>query len=207
MVTVAAGGSPVSRAMDLASETDPEETEYLACPTIADDSLAHQGVSDVGQGGRKSCDGLRRTPGIFPGGFLPLLLPRTHCALSRRNYTGSSQARDPFHHTTSGTDSGCIREDPIRGAIRARTLHTFCALASHYLRRVAPDKITADALILPHTNTHTHRQTDDGRTVPKSSCQIDDHLLINGDRPSGARPRTLDSFPTFSFASSSSACC
>lgn len=54
----------------MASEMDPEETEYLAhlaCPTIADDSLAHQGGSDVGQGGRNCCDGLRRTPGIVRG--------------------------------------------------------------------------------------------------------------------------------------------
>lgn len=52
----------------MASEMDPEETEYLACPTIADDSLAHQGGSDVGQGGRKYCDGLRQTPGmVVPG--------------------------------------------------------------------------------------------------------------------------------------------
>lgn len=53
----------------MASEMDPEETEYLACPTIADDSLAHQGRSDVGQGGRNYCDGLRRTPGmvVVPG--------------------------------------------------------------------------------------------------------------------------------------------
>lgn len=75
MATAAAGGSPGSTGMAMASEMDPEETEYLAhlaCPTIADDSLAHQGVSDVGQGGRKCCDGLRRTPGMVRGFVLPV---------------------------------------------------------------------------------------------------------------------------------------
>lgn len=57
--------------MAMASEMDPEETEYLACPTIADDSLAHQGGSDVGQGGRNCCDGLRRTPGMVVPGICP----------------------------------------------------------------------------------------------------------------------------------------
>lgn len=74
MGTAAAGGSPGSRAMAMASEMDPEETEYLAhlaCPTIADDSLAHQGRSDVGQGGRNCCDGLRRTPGMVVPGICP----------------------------------------------------------------------------------------------------------------------------------------
>lgn len=71
MGTAAAGGSPGSRAMAMASEMDPEETEYLACPTIADDSLAHQGGSDVGQGGRNCCDGLRRTPGMVVPGICP----------------------------------------------------------------------------------------------------------------------------------------
>lgn len=69
MAMAAAVGSPGSTVMAMASEMDPEETEYLACPTIADDSLAHQGVSDVGQGGRKCCDGLRRTPGMVFGGL------------------------------------------------------------------------------------------------------------------------------------------
>lgn len=74
MGTAAAGGSPGSKAMAMASEMDPEETEYLAhlaCPTIADDSLAHQGRSDVGQGGRNCCDGLRRTPGMVVPGICP----------------------------------------------------------------------------------------------------------------------------------------
>lgn len=94
MATAAAGGSPGSTVMAMASEMDPEETEYLACPTIADDSLAHQGVSDVGQGGRKCCDGLRRTPGMVRGFVLP----------------GSEQIAAAYFRlpSTSGTGSGCI---------------------------------------------------------------------------------------------------
>lgn len=41
MVTVAAEDSLVSTAMGSVLEMDPEETKYLACPMIADDSLAN----------------------------------------------------------------------------------------------------------------------------------------------------------------------
>lgn len=40
MVKVAAVGSLAPMVMDSALKMDPEETKYLACPTIADDSLA-----------------------------------------------------------------------------------------------------------------------------------------------------------------------
>lgn len=67
MARAATVGSLVSTAMGLASEMDPEETEYLACPTIADDSLAHQ---DGCQPRRtQKCDGLRQTPGKFLDSF------------------------------------------------------------------------------------------------------------------------------------------
>lgn len=61
MAMAAAVGSLVSMAMGLASEMDPEETEYLACPTIADDSLAHQNGCRPRR--TQKCDCLRRTPG------------------------------------------------------------------------------------------------------------------------------------------------
>lgn len=64
MAMVAAVGSLVPMAMDSALRMDPEETKYLACPTIADDSLAYEDT-DVSQGGRKSATASGRLRGKF----------------------------------------------------------------------------------------------------------------------------------------------
>lgn len=68
MAMVAAVGSLVPMAMDSALRMDPEETKYLACPTIADDSLAYEDT-DVSQGGRKSATASGRLRGKFGGSF------------------------------------------------------------------------------------------------------------------------------------------
>lgn len=72
MVKVAAVGSLAQMAMDSALKKDPEETKYLACPMIADDSLAYKDT-DVSQGGRKSATASGRLRGKF--GFPSVLLP------------------------------------------------------------------------------------------------------------------------------------
>lgn len=64
----AAVGSLVPMAMGSALRMDPEETKYLACPTIADDSLAYEDT-DVSQGGRKSATASGRLRGKFGGSF------------------------------------------------------------------------------------------------------------------------------------------
>lgn len=95
MAMVAAVGSLVPMAMDSALRMDPEETKYLACPTIADDSLAYEDT-DVSQGGRKSATASGRLRGKFGGSFgdtfrqfaLPLLAT-DDCFLRR-----SSQPRE-----------------------------------------------------------------------------------------------------------------
>lgn len=54
----------VPMVMDLALRMDPEETKYLACPMIADDSLACEDT-DVSQGGRNSATASGRFRGKF----------------------------------------------------------------------------------------------------------------------------------------------
>lgn len=100
----------------MASEMDPEETEYLAhlaCPTIADDSLAHQGGSDVGQGGRKYCDGLRRTPGMVVPGIWWYFLSGT---------------RDLLRHSTD------IHLCTKNGLGRTLSAHNHFRLTEHHFR-------------------------------------------------------------------------
>lgn len=157
---------------------------HLACPTIADDSLAHQGVSDVGQGGRKCCDGLRRTPGMVRGFVLP----------------GSEQITAAYFRlpSTSGTGSGCI------GASTSSSSSFFFNSFHSELRFIwllSSNKSQTLTLVWEHH--HYTRAHIFGRTcVPKSRPGRRPPLLINTftrRTSSMARPRTLDSFPTFFF--------
>lgn len=92
MVKVAAVGSLAQMAMDSALKKDPEETKYLACPMIADDSLAYKDT-DVSQGGRKSATASGRLRGKF--GFPSVLLPLACVTpLRRRPTTISFTAAD-----------------------------------------------------------------------------------------------------------------
>lgn len=70
MARVAAEGLLVPMVMGSALKMDPEETKYLACPAIADDSLAYEDT-DVSQGGRKSATASGRLRGKFG---IPLVL-------------------------------------------------------------------------------------------------------------------------------------
>lgn len=158
MATAAAGGSPGSTVMAMASEMDPEETEYLACPTIADDSLAHQGVSDVGQGGRKCCDGLRRTPGMVRGFVLP----------------GSEQITAAYFRlpSTSGTGSGCIGASTSSSSSFFSTLST---LSSDLFDCSRPTNHRHLHLCGNTTTTHAHTFSDG--PVCQNLDLVDDHLF------------------------------
>lgn len=188
MGTAAAGGSPGSRAMAMASEMDPEETEYLAhlaCPTIADDSLAHQGVSDVGQGGRNCCDGLRRTPGMVVPGICPSFPGRAMLLI-----TGSTRIRNSTNYgladpaycfrlpSTSGTGSGCIGASsssllfsnasttdtfPIQQITDTHTCMCVCVCVHYYSQKKNGRTCTSRARCVcqnlpPSSNQHTSHQ-------------------------------------------------
>lgn len=155
---------------------------HLACPTIADDSLAHQGVSDVGQGGRKCCDGLRRTPGMVRGFVLP----------------GSEQIAAAYFRlpSTSGTGSGCIGASTSSSSSFFNSFHS----ELRYIWLLSSNKSQTLTLVWEHHHHYTRAHIFGRTCVPKSRPGRRPPLLINTftrRTSSMARPRTLDSFPTF----------
>lgn len=188
MGTAAAGGSPGSRAMAMASEMDPEETEYLAhlaCPTIADDSLAHQGGSDVGQGGRNCCDGLRRTPGMVVPGICPSFPGRAMLLI-----TGSTRIRNSMGWPIRPTASGYrALPEPVPGASALLLpLYSFLTRAQQILFR--SNKSQTLTLVCVCVCVHYYSQKKNGRTctsrarcvcqnLPPSSNQHTSHQFAS----------------------------
>lgn len=116
MAKAAAVDLLVPMAKDSALRMDPEETKYLACPMIADDSLACEDT-DVSQGGRNSATASGRLRGKFR-------------ILSGWNFRRQTM---PFHETDdsfSSTRSTAIDSIlyclAIKGSMHLILSFTFC---------------------------------------------------------------------------------